>query len=579
MQEERTARSAAARPPETDGEDLPRLDPFPAAAECLTPRRIAQLAWAFLVLGVVVRLIRYLLCFPLWPDESSLASNYLDRGYLDLLHPLNFIQIAPLLYLWVQKTLILAFGFSEYSLRFYSLLCGIGSLFVFRRLAGRLLQGTAYLLAVGVFAVTYVLVRYSAEAKPYSSDMLVTLVLLTFTVEWLRRPREARWWWALILAMPLAVLLSYPAVFVAGGISLTMAFVLWKRRSRRDWLRWIVLNAALCGGLAVSFGCCAVHQMHVSGPHQRANFANAFPPLTSPRELAVFLWVNHTGETIPYPVGEKHGASLLTTISCLTALVLLIRRRRYALAALFTLPLALHFTAAAMHGYPYGNHARFFLYLGSVFCLLVGLGGAAILSRLRSRRWSTAAPATVALALLVVIAAGTSVYDFLKPYKDKCFLRDRDFARWFWPEKSYNAELVCLHNDLHKCFYAAPEGNDPAEGDDLASIYFCNQRIYWRRSWAAEEPAAWRDRITATHPLRCVRFRPIVTTERDEAEFRRWLASVQSSRRIQLVRQDAYPISFWVKQDLIAVDQVEVYEFVPSDVSVAGAPASRGVQR
>jgi hypothetical protein len=570
MREDFGANRAAIAAANAGGRFSP-LDPFPAAAECLTPRRIAHLAWAFLLLGIVARLIRYLLCFPLWPDESYLACNYLDRGYLDLLKPLNFIQVAPLGYLWVQKTVLLVCGFSEYSLRLYSLLCGIGGLFVFRHLAGRLLQGVAFLLAVGVFAVSYPLVRYSAEAKPYCSDMLVSLVLLALAVEWLRSGRASRWWWALIVAMPLAVLLSYPAVFVAGAISLVMAAEICRHGSWPQWLRWGALGAALCGGLALSFGCCAIHQMHVSGPQQRENFASAFPPLSSPRDLAVFLWVNHTGETVPYPIGEKHGASLLTTICCATALVLLVRRRRLALAALLSVPLALHFVAAALHAYPYGYHARFFLYLGSVFCLLMGLGGAALLSLLRCRRWSAAAPVTVALVLLAAIAVGTSVRDFFKPYKDKSFLRDRDFARWFWPEKAFGAELLCLQYDFHRRFYA------PAEGDDLASIHFCNQRIYWRRSWAPEPSDAWRQRISKTHPLRCVRLNPIITTPGDEAAFRRWLAWMQFAYEIQLVGWQAYPISFWRNDELLSIDQVEVLEFVPSQSSAAGGFAARPV--
>ena len=81
--------------------------------------------------------------------EAYLAHNFLHRGYLDLMKSLDFIQIAPLLYLWVQATFVKVFGFSEYSLRLYTLLCGIGSLLLFWRLAGRVLRGTAFLLARG----------------------------------------------------------------------------------------------------------------------------------------------------------------------------------------------------------------------------------------------------------------------------------------------------------------------------------------------------------------------------------------------------------------------------------------------
>ena len=122
--------------------------------------------------------------FPLWPDEAYLAHNYLDRGYLGLLQPLDFGQVAPLLYLWVQKSIVLVCGFSEYSLRLFAFVGSIGSLLLFRHLAGRLLQGTARLMAIGVFAVAYPLIRYAAEAKPYGTDMLVALLLLVLLIQW-----------------------------------------------------------------------------------------------------------------------------------------------------------------------------------------------------------------------------------------------------------------------------------------------------------------------------------------------------------------------------------------------------------
>ena len=82
------------------------FDPFPAATEMFGADRLARIAWAFVGLGIVIRTIRFLLNFPLWPDEAYLAHNYLDRGYLDLLRPLDYGQVAPLLYLWVQKTVV-----------------------------------------------------------------------------------------------------------------------------------------------------------------------------------------------------------------------------------------------------------------------------------------------------------------------------------------------------------------------------------------------------------------------------------------------------------------------------------------
>ena len=127
--------------------------------------------------------------------------------------------------------------------------------------------------------------------------------------------------------------------------------------------------------------------------------------------------------------------------------MVLIRGRRFWLATLFTVPLTLNFIAAALHVYPYIGHPRVVLYMGPIVCLMFGLGGAAILSLLKNRRWSAPRPAVAALVILAAMGSIASVRDFLKPYKETCWQRNRDFARWFWTDKALDAELVCLSTD------------------------------------------------------------------------------------------------------------------------------------
>ena len=488
------------------------------------------MVWALLLLGVLARSIRYLLQFPLWPDETYLAVNYLDRSFLELTRPLDHIQIAPVLYLWVQQAVLKLLGFSELTLRLYVFACGIGSLFLFRHLAGRLLGGIAYLLAFGTFAVAYPLLRYSADAKPYGSDMFVSLVLLSLTVEWCRQPGNRRWWWALTLALPPALLLSYPAMFVAGGIALTMAAVLWRRGALGDWLRWVVT----CAAIAAGFAACTSSPFEIRWPsrtRQQTAFAEAFPPLDSAWKFARFLVESNTSESMAYPVGLDHGGSVLTTLLCLAGVVSLLRARRFSLVLLCAAPLALSFLAALLHRYPYGNHSRFALFMAPIFCLLTGLGAAAFLARLKDRRrgtgapghrgtgapghpvpwvtlghpgspwvtlghpgspWvtlghsgSAAGPVKAVLAVFVFIAVVAVVRDFLKPYKEPCWERNRDFARWFWTDKATGAELACYVQDMH--------GSKVTTGT-LATIYYCNQRIYSTRL-AKQEPLRLEPRL------------------------------------------------------------------------------------
>jgi len=114
------------------------------------PDRLLQRGiWAFVGLGVMLRLIRFAFDFPLSRDEAMLASNLIDRGYLDLLTPLDHGQVAPVGFLWASKAVIGVLNFSEPTLRLLPLLFGIGSLYLMRRLALRVIPGLPALLAVG----------------------------------------------------------------------------------------------------------------------------------------------------------------------------------------------------------------------------------------------------------------------------------------------------------------------------------------------------------------------------------------------------------------------------------------------
>ena len=171
----------------------PQLIPFDVARSRRQVRWrawVPHLAWGFVILGAAIRLIGYLLCFPLWIDECLLAENLLDRGFLDLALPLENNQVAPVGFLWVELALVRLFGFSEWSLRLFPLVCGIGSLFVFRHLASRLLTGLPLVFAVGCLAVAKSPIGLSANVKPYATDLFVAVTLVTLAVEWLRRPAQ-----------------------------------------------------------------------------------------------------------------------------------------------------------------------------------------------------------------------------------------------------------------------------------------------------------------------------------------------------------------------------------------------------
>ena len=520
------------------------------------------------------RVVRYALRFPLWEDECFLSANFLQRGYLDLAGPLDYFQVCPLGFLWVQLTVVKLLGFSEYALRLIPLLAGLSSLFLFRHLAGRFLKGTALVLAVALFSVAYPCIRYSAEAKQYGMELLVSLVLLTLVVEWWRRPERTRWLWALVAFTPVAVWLSYSAVFVCGAIGPFVAWILLRSRtsttsrlyspkahglrpvgfSCRGWLPWLVFNLTVAGAFAALYFVSAQHQGAKSLEGMQRAWAGGFPPAGEPLKLPGWLLETHTSDLLAYPVGGRNGASTATFLLCLAGIVVLALRRRWAVLGLWLGPLALSLAAAALRRYPYGQMTKFQLFAAPVFCMLAGLGAAVLVLRPIGGRKVRPVAVRIGLLLLAAIGVGSIGRDFLIPAKSASVMRARDFARWFWFTADYDGEVACLKTDLGETF-------SPLTFEwGLSAVYLCNQRIYSPRH-ARGEPVAW-ERISAERPLRCVEYRgggfPY-----DEAARDRWLQRMQS--RYVPVGRERYPFAQVRDKNQVTrdLDYVEVYKFVP----------------
>ncbi len=525
---------------------------FPDRDRVLSPEQIERWMGILLALGIVARLVRYALRFPLWGDEAFLSASLLERGYLDMLRPLEYHQVCPLLFLWGQLTVVKLLGFTEFTLRLFSLVCSIASLFLFRSLARRVLQGTSLLVAVGVFAVAYPGIRYATEAKPYQCDLLVSLVLLSFCIEWWRRPQRIGWLWGLAAIMPVAIGLSYPAVFVAGGIAVAVAVMLWTLPLARGWPAWCAVTAMLGLSFLGMLKCTAGSQMAADLGVMQGHWRDAFPPLHSLAAFLQWLVLAHSGDLLAYPMGGPHGGSAATLCLVAVAILMLWRKRQSRLLLLLLAPLALNFAAALLHRYPYGMAVRLSLYWAPMACLLLGIGADVVLARLWPRRRRL--PEAAIVLLLALLPLGSILRDISHPGKSDSDVRARDLACWFWFEMARDGELVCCKTDLGLSF--SPLGFELGQ----SAVYLCNQRIYSARH-AQRRPPQW-DRVSATWPLRCVQYwsseYPCDLAARDG-----WLASMRA--RYELVDRRTYPISYIVGRDqyLKCVDQMEMFVFIP----------------
>ncbi len=380
-------------------------------------RRYATALCVLVALGLIWRLVRYGLGFPLWGDEAFLAVSLITRDFGGLLKPLEYFQVAPLLFLWIERVTVLAWGPGEYALRLWPLLAGVSALVLFALWTWRTLRPDAALLASGIFAASYYLIRHTTEVKPYASDLFVATALLVLGSTCMTRFRTARVI-ALFALMVVGPWLSYPAVFVAGGV----VAVWWLRAlSVRRWrelalatLLGVVLIASFTGFYATY---AAQELDRTSGSWLTEYWREAFPPWHEPGDLAQWLVAVHTGRMFAHPNGGPSPGSVFTFGLFVTGLVTLLHDRRYTLTALLCAPFALTFVAAALERYPYGGSVRVAMHLAPSICLLAGVGWATALRCLPGRIASHGMAVSVGLLALLCIA-GPAV-DIARPYKEQ----------------------------------------------------------------------------------------------------------------------------------------------------------------
>jgi hypothetical protein len=515
-------------------------------------RWIIGATWFFVALGILLRLVRYLVDYPIWHDEAFLACSLWDRDYVALLRPLDYGQIAPWLFLAIERTIVIGLGYSELTLRLFPTICSVLSVLLFHHVGRRLLGRKAQLLAVAIFATSFYLIRHGAEIKPYASDLLASLILVALAVEAARSPASSRWLWILAAVVPVLVAVSYPAVFVAGGIGLALAPQALGSGRRPTRLAWVVYNLLLVSAFVSVYLSSAVFQAAAMREDYRNGcWAESFPPIDRPWMMPIWLLDIHTGTMMAYPAGDKHGASTGTLLCVIAGCLALSRQGRKSSLALLLAPFALGLIAACLGRYPYGGAPRIMLYLAPAICLLAGLGLADLLDRIRPQRLHRLVPLGI-LAALSILGSGLIVRDLAKPYRMIEDVRTRDFARWFWSEYAPHGEVVCLKSDIGLPF------RPKLWRVGMSAVYLFHQRMYSDRVRNRRPVNLDPDHHSESHPLLLVAFDHLPTYS---PGYQQWLGAV--SRRYELRRTETYVIQPGKPEEDWLRDAYVVLEFVP----------------
>lgn len=348
---------------------------------------------------------------PLALDEVLLSRNIVELPLRELLtQPLQLDQVAPRGFLLVEKLAVLALGENELVLRLFPFLCGVAGVFLFRRLAERMLEVHAVPVAVALFAVGVPFLYYGATAKQYGLDATAAIALTLLALDVRERDVATAHLLRTGAAGFAIVWFSQAAVLVMAGIGLAFSI---------EWM--ITRDRSIRRALLI--------MMPVWAAASLAAVVVGFRSMTpSTREFMDDFWEQgflplpiHAGSAIAWAWGR--GVSLFASpnllrypwagvfvVLALVGLVAIWRRRRL-IALLLIGPIVVTLAAAVAQQYPFRDRL--------VLCLVPAalLAAAAGANRARAELRQVHPALGLTLMVAVFVAPITALATNRPPYE------------------------------------------------------------------------------------------------------------------------------------------------------------------
>ncbi|MEK7241110.1 MAG: glycosyltransferase family 39 protein, partial [Gemmatimonadota bacterium] len=381
-----------------------------------TPERAAMLvAWIAILAGAAARVWALSHRGSLWLDEAELSLNVMTRSFGALAQPLDWGQIAPVGYLWLERAVAAHADVPDRWLRIVPWCAGVALPWLLWQLGRRIVGTGVGALSAVTAAGSLLALRYSTEAKPYATDAAVAAVLLVMAWEVTRAPGALARWWVLAAGAVLAVTLSIPSVFVIAAIGAAIAIDVTVRQApgaRRVALPALALLAVVFAVLwFVAYGPIA------SGPQQREYWAPVMLDLTADDRVVRVIRVLMELTWIPLRWTASLPGAAAGTALWIAGLAFVAQRRRSDVVLLAG-PVVIAMLASAMGVYPFSGRLAFFAAPGvwvAQAAAIIGVRNAVFTHR------SIVANARMAVVFVIVVATGMAVWQSTDSSR---FLRD-----------------------------------------------------------------------------------------------------------------------------------------------------------
>jgi hypothetical protein len=345
--------------------------------------------------GVVLRVRHWYGAGSLNSDELWIALNLRRRSFAGLVGPLDYDQLAPLGWLWLEK-LLLGLGEGDRLLRLPSLVAGCAVLALTAVLARRLLSAPLAVAATALLAGAPQLIYQSAQVKQYSLEAAACVLLLVLALRAAPAPdtgdsrRAVPAFW---LAGGVAVWFATTAAFatVSAGAALVL-FAVWDRR-------WLLIRRHALAALPAmaSVGVAYLVAPRPAGWLYRW-WERTYPGSLAPEELspgAVLSWSGDLADRFAASalhVESRSARFAVLSLIVVGAVALAVRAPRR--ATLVCAPLLTAYLLALLRLYPMATRVALWLVPAALVLLCAAVDGVARAGCAALSRWSTHGAAT-----------------------------------------------------------------------------------------------------------------------------------------------------------------------------------------
>lgn len=319
-----------------------------------------------IIIGIFLTIYQFIFNRSLWLDEASLALNIIRRNFHELTMPLEYRQIAPIGFLFIEKIAVLIFGKTDLVLRIFPLICFLASIIFFYLFSNKLAKNKLIaLMATSIFSTSIVLITYSSEVKQYSSDVLMALMLLFYTITLQPNNNKSLFKYAIIGVIAIWFSnVSIIILFVAG------VYILYLESFKRK--NYKILLPFLLWSISFFIYYILFVQDHPTTETMIHYWGKAFLPL-NPLSSNFYSFLHKVISIDIYGYLLNFGSYwYIPLLVSLSAIGYLLKQRKYAILYLCLTPIIVHLILSGLMLYPFSK--RLILYIAPLIILIFSIG-------------------------------------------------------------------------------------------------------------------------------------------------------------------------------------------------------------